>query len=180
MKLFFSTTIFFFLIINNSDGLLCVDSVDIIDLSKDFTLACFKKKLNSLTVSNKYDKCIVGIDFSQTTKSIEVSFTMSHTSNNLKANREVKYATWIRFPEDEMSGTTINIGTYLKFACNSTDECDRRFVLDHLKWIFEANYNELASAISPLLISKDQYTGKMILNFFYIYTDKFQYKRFIC
>jgi hypothetical protein len=47
-----------------------------------------------------------------------------------------------------------------RFECDNEDECDHRFVFDHMEWLMDANHKEPAFAIQPLLIGQDNNADK--------------------
>jgi hypothetical protein len=177
MKVYFLTTIFLVIITSRSNALNCIDADEPIELDgDDFTLPAVQEAIKNLIVDDTYDECFVKISVDYLYHRIEISFGTAFQSNDLETNQEVSVKTWIQATDDKGTFDPAEIHNFVEFACDDAGECDRRFVLDHLEWLFKANYNQLVSVISPLLTSKDQYTGKMILNNSF---DKFQHKRFI-
>jgi hypothetical protein len=177
MKLFFLTTIFLVIITSRTNALNCIDVDEIIEKDgDDFTLAAVQEAIENLIDDDTDDECYVRIFVDYLHQYIEISFDMDPQSNYLETNREVSVETWIQITDGTGTFDPAKILNFVEFACDDVDKCDRRFILKHLEWLSKAKYGQLVSVISPLLTSKDQYTGKMIFNFF----DKFQYKRFIC
>jgi hypothetical protein len=44
-----------------------------------------------------------------------------------------------------------SIDNMIGFSCDKEDMCDQQFMFDYLGWLFNVEYNSLASTIRPLL-----------------------------
>jgi hypothetical protein len=173
MKLHFVITIFFIYYITiKSNALNCIDVDQPIRIYAGvFKLHLAQQFINdNLKINNTYKECFVEIYINYLYKNMIINFDRSFSSYNLKTNQEVRIETWIQTFENRKTFDSANIFNVVVFKCNYADQCDHRFVLDQLDWLFKANYEQLVSAISPLLTSTNQYTGKTIHNYFsYLY-----------
>jgi hypothetical protein len=160
MNFHFLITIFLFIITSRSNALNCTDADQPIEILNDFTLLAVKEALNNLTVTDRYDQCLVEIYMDYLGQYIKITFGTALQSHHLMRNQEVRIEFLIRLTEDEPDFNSA-ITNILEFACDYTDECDRYFVLNHLEWLFKAKYIELDSAIRPSLTANDDNnTGK--------------------
>jgi hypothetical protein len=178
MKLYFLITIFLVIITSRTNALNCIDADEPIKKDgDDFTLPAVQEAIENLTVNDTYDECYVNIFVDYLYQHIEISFDMAlQLNDDLQIYQEMYVETRIQTTDDKGTFDPAQIHNFVEFACDYADGCDRRFVVKHLEWLFNAKYDQLVSVISPLLTSKDKYTGKRIFNSF----DKCQYKRFIC
>jgi len=162
MKLHFLLAIFLFITTSSSNALSCIDVDESIQISisKDFTLGAVQEAIDNLLLVNGYDECLVEIKFNYSNQSIQISFSIAFQSSNLKTNQEVRVDFLMSLAEDKTIFKPAKIVQFVEFACDYEDGCDRRFVLDHLEWLFNANYDELESAIRPFLIGDNDNTGK--------------------
>jgi hypothetical protein len=160
MKLHFLIAIFLFITISSSNALYCIDADESFEISNDFTFAAVQKAINNLTLDDGYKECLVEIKFDYYNQSIKISFGTAFEPSNLKTNQEVLVQFLMYFASDKQIFNPARINQLVEFACNYTDECDRLFVLDQIKWLFNAKYNELESAIRPLFIANNDNRGK--------------------
>jgi hypothetical protein len=58
----------------------------------------------------------------------------------------------------EMNNSSID--NSIGFSCNKEDLCDQQFVFDYLEWLFNVEYNSLASNVRPLLLTGNNQKGK--------------------
>jgi hypothetical protein len=115
---------------------------------------------NSIDI-RELDKCHVAIIFDYNRQYIEIEFDKILQSNNFITNREVFVETSIKTDSRQIFTNSIYIVNIVEFICDDEDECNYRFLLDHLQWLFNANYKTLVNVIRPLLIPRDENTSKV-------------------
>ena len=54
----------------------------------------------------------------------------------------------------------------MKHSCSNRDECDRRFVLDHVEWLVEQNQTKLEGMVMPLVAKKGIPASKLVVRLF--------------
>jgi hypothetical protein len=147
--------------INESvEVLFCIDAIQPIRISNDFTLAVVEKILNNLTVDDKFETCFVEIRFYFNYQSAVILFgPAASTSNVVEINHEVRVLMSIGITRGTIIANPSSIIQFIKSACDYADECDRRFVLKHLQWLSKTNHSQLESVIRLLLLPNDDYTG---------------------
>jgi hypothetical protein len=100
-------------------------------------------------IIRELDKCHITITFDYNRQRIEIEFDKNLQSNNFITNREVFIEMSIETDERQIFTNSIYIVNIVEFICDNADKCNHRFVLDHLQWLFNANYKTLVNAIHP-------------------------------
>jgi hypothetical protein len=55
----------------------------------------------------------------------------------------------------------ISILNHLVYKCSTSNKCNYDFMFNHTQWLIEANYNDLAASIVPLLSIADHERGML-------------------
>jgi hypothetical protein len=160
MKLLF--LIFTLILFNeHTNARQCVHPNGTLKINKTATLIAAQDIIKGLTLEASLDKCLVQIKFAITKQVKEIRFGNAFRSNNLTTNRQVRVDMLMNILDDNDILNTTYIDNIVEFTCDNEDGCDRRFVLGQLKWLFEANYDDIESTIRPLITSEDDKTGKI-------------------
>ncbi|CAF3173642.1 unnamed protein product [Rotaria socialis] len=141
------------LFIKVSDGIKCIDDIQMQFYSSEVNLTKVMKTLNNLKSSDK-KKCQVYIELNSVTKDLVIQFDQSMQLPRLRSfeNVHVQISTSITSanPEKTTSQTSINTTVYI--TCQSNDECDTQFIEEYLTWLIKKNYRNLESSIRPLIL----------------------------
>ena len=143
-------------LIGNIDGLSCL--MHKMTEIQNFTLTAGKDYVNKQIPVDGRKMCIAEIDFAYNDNSMRFDFGNTDLSGLTKINREVRIDTTIYLTYQSPLDLAI-IRTVLHFECDSADECDRQFTIDHLDWLSKANYNRLASIFHSLIFTNNNKTG---------------------
>ncbi len=161
MILNFLIATFLLITTSSTNALFCIDTDEPIKISNDFTFAAVQKAINNLAVTNKSIKCLVEIGFDYYHQDIEIGFgEAASKSSYLNTNRKVRVSFSMVLADGKTIFNPAEIENIVGFACDYADECDRRFVFDHLEWLFNAKYDKLVSVIRSLLTADNDNTGK--------------------
>ncbi len=156
--LFLVLTVVF--ISTSTNALSCIDADKSTEMSTYLGLANIENVINNLKVNNIYDECFVEIRFDYYNQSIKISFGTASESNNVITNQQVIVHFSMNLSDGKIIFTPAKIVNNVRFACDYANECDRLFVLNHMKWLFNAKYDKLESTIRPLLTADNDNTGK--------------------
>ncbi|CAF3628938.1 unnamed protein product [Rotaria socialis] len=141
------------LFIKVSDGIKCIDDIQMQFYSSEVNLTKVMKTLSNLKSSDK-KKCQVYIELNSVTKDLVIQFDQSMQLPRLRSfeNVHVQISTSITSanPEKTTSQTSINTTVYI--TCQSNDECDTQFIEEYLTWLIKKNYRNLESSIRPLIL----------------------------
>ncbi len=159
MNLLFLGFIFIF-IITRSSALYCIhtDNSFTFNFTKESSQD-LKQIIKTLTETNQYEECCVLVSVSSENKQISVKFGTDAQSAT-EINLEVFVETLIELPRNNPIVNSAKTTNSIEFKCNSEDECDRRFVLDHMEWLMEVNHEKLISVIQPWFIAEDNNAGR--------------------
>lgn len=160
MKLFFLILTLIF-ITTTINALSCINPDESIDIKDDFNIAAVQSELDELELVDEYE-CLVQISFYYYDQNIRIKFGTVSKEKDLYTNRNVFVETGIRLAEGTTTLYQGNIINIVEFVCDNANACDRRFVVEQLKWLFNVNYNKFESAIQSLLIIESEQIGKKI------------------
>ncbi|CAF4116771.1 unnamed protein product [Rotaria magnacalcarata] len=141
------------LCIKVSDGIKCIDDIQMQFSLSELNLTEVMKTLNNLKSSDK-KKCQVYIELDSVTTDLVIQFDQSMQLPRLRSfeNVHVQISTSIisASPEKNTNQTSINTTVYI--TCQSNDECDTQFIEEYLTWLIKNNYRNLEYSIRPLIL----------------------------
>jgi hypothetical protein len=119
-----------------------------------FNLTSIKQTVNNLVIFKERYKCFISIIFESGLRRLTITFEDTDLFP-LIVNVDMFIMTKILL---KMSHSSID--NSIGFSCNKEDLCDQQFVFDYLEWLFNVEYNSLASNVRPLLLTGNNQKGK--------------------
>ena len=140
------------------DGLSCINQKEPLkQIWLGFTLDSLVKRISNLTSINvgQNDLCRaeIRIEINSIWTFMTISFT-NHLEDSMLDDNIIEYYTYLGSTETG----DIDIRTFLQYAC-SEDNCDKKFIIDHIGWLLEQTHSQLSLNISQYFKDDKQELG---------------------
>ncbi|UJR24286.1 hypothetical protein I4U23_027253 [Adineta vaga] len=150
MERFIILLIIFF---QRTESLKCISPQDQEFNLEQYDPTSLEKTLNAFTLikidTDKICAALMNVNYEQQSFKIEL---FPAKKANTPTDNDYLFQSSFTYEKDKK----ISLVHELELTCSNYDGCEKRLILDHMEWLFNATYNDFHRAIGPIIIGNNQ------------------------